>query len=405
MSAFDQEYCITVGDLCKKWNSFCSSGQKYPNFAEKPFNFSSLSPTNSFSSHDCNLGLHDQSHQSRPVTFGPKQSPKEYQFWALENSDEGYESNVKMFMPEGNHIEPAAKPELLSNPNSSPNSASSSEVMEEDQDEDLQSFKELTAENLRILCDEMEKNVPWQKGIIPEIATTILQCRSGMSQRRGKFKTEDKEESCWLFFLCADSKGKEKIARTLAKLVFGSQNDFVSIGLSSFSSSRADSTEEYSKNKRTRNELGCSYVQRFGEAVNENPHRVFFMEDLEEVDHYSQKGIKNAIESGRITLPGGETVPLKDAIVIFSCESFSSVSRACSPTRSQKLSGAITTKEKDHDDDGPDTEEKSPCVSLDLNIAVEDDDEDHDDHDEDSDSHVGILESVDRKIIFKVQES
>ncbi|PON84373.1 Butenolide signaling repressing protein-like [Trema orientale] len=398
----NQEYCITVGDLCKKWNSsFCSSGQKYHNFAEKPLNFASLSPTNSFSSHDCNLGLHDQSHQNRPVSFGPKQSPKEYQFWVLENNEDGCENNVKMFTPEGDH-EPAARPELLSNPNSSPNSASSSEVMEEDHDED-QSFKELTSENLRILCDEMEKNVPWQKGIVPEIATTLLQCRSGMSQRRGKFKTkEEKEESCWLFFLGADAKGKEKVARTLAKLVFGSQTDFVSIGLSNFSSTRADSTEENSKNKRTRNELGCSYVQRFGEAVNENPHRVFFMEDLEEVDHYSQKGIKNAIGSGRITLPGGETVPLKDAIVIFSCESFSSVSRACSPTRSQKPSDVIIIKEKAHHDDGPDMEEKSPWVSLDLNIAVEDDDEDHDA--EDSDSHVGILECVDRKIVFKVQE-
>ncbi|KAM6584182.1 hypothetical protein CsatB_011184 [Cannabis sativa] len=400
----NQEYCITVGDLCKKWNSFCSSGpNKYSNFAEKPFNFSSLSPTNS---HDCNQGLHDhQSQQSRPVTtFGPKQqSPKEYQFWVLENSDDGYESNVKMFIPEENDDEPAvAKPELLSNPNSSPNSASSSEVMEEDQDEDLPSFKELNSENLRILCDEMEKNVPWQKGIIPDIATTILQCRSGMSQRRGKFKLkEEKEESCWLFFLGADSKGKEKIARTLAKLVFGSQNEFVSIGLSSFSSStRADNstTEEYSKiNKRTRNESGCSYVQRFGEAVNQNPHRVFFMEDLEEVDHYSQKGIKNAIESGRITLPDGETVPLKDAIVVFSCESFmSSVSRASSPTRGQKSSDAIIIKE--NNDDGPDTEDKTPCVSLDLNIAFEDDH--HEDHDEDSDSHVGLLEAVDRKFIF-----
>lgn len=406
MSGLEQEYCITVGDLCKKWNPFSSSDQKYPNLAEKPFNFSSLSPTNSFSSHDCNLGLRDQSHQTRPVTFGPKQSPKEYQFWVLENNDDGYESNVKMFIPEGNHIEPSAKPELLSNPNSSPNSASSSEV--EDQDEDLQSFKEFTAENMRILCDEMDKNVPWQKEIIPEIARTVLQCRSGMSQRRGKFKTkEDKDESCWLFFLGADSKGKEKIARTLAKLVFGSQTDFVSIGLSSFSSTRADSTEECYKNKRTRNELGCSYVQKFGEAVNENPHKVFFMEDLEEVDHYSQKGIKNAIESGRITLPGGETVPLKDAIVVFSCESFSSVSSACSPTRGQKLSDAIIIKERDHDDyanHGPDKEDKSPSVSLDLNIAVEDDDDDEDNHDKDSDSHVGILESVDRKIIFKVQE-
>ena len=305
-----------------------------------------------------------------------------------------------------------AKPDLLSNPNSSPNSASSSEVVIEDEaDEDLQSFKELNAENLRILCDEMEKNVPWQKEIVPEIATTVLQCRSGMSQRKSSLKSRrngHKEENCWLFFLGADAKGKEKIARTLARLVFGSRNNsFVSIGLSSFSSNkaRADSSEEASKKhcaKRTRDESGCSYAQRLGEAVNENPRRVFFMEDLEEADRSSQKGIKKAIETGAITLPCGETVPLKDAIVIFSCESFgaSSASRACSPKRSSS-SGQKSDR---HDDD--DHDQISVGVSLDLNIAVLDGNhqDDHDgDGDEDSDSvSVGILECVDRKFVFKV---
>ncbi|EXB39597.1 hypothetical protein L484_012605 [Morus notabilis] len=405
-----QEYCITVGDICKKWNSFCSSGQKNPHFSDKPFHLSSLSPSsNSFSS----LGnLYDQSHHS--LDFN-KQSPKEYQFWVLENSEDGYESNVKMFnIPErDNAIDEPAKPELLSNPNSSPNSASSSEVVEEDP-EDLESFKELNSENLRILCDEMEKNVPWQREIIPEIATTVLQCRSGMSQRKGNYYSKStKQESCWLFFLGGDSNGKEKIARTLAKLIFGSQNNFVSIGLSSFSSSTrsADSAEESCKNKRARDEKGCSYVQRLGEAVNENPRRVFFMEDFEEVDRHSQKGVKKAIESGRVTLPGGETAPIKDAIVVFSCESFGSVSRACSPatriTMSSQKSDHATIRKKNDDGDGRNQrpkEDKSPGVSLDLNIAVRDDHDHHDDEDSDSNIDVNILESVDRKIVFKVQE-
>ncbi|KAL5568638.1 hypothetical protein UlMin_025213 [Ulmus minor] len=371
-STSNHQECVTVGDLCNRWNSsFCSSGQNYPNFPEKPFNFSSISSSNSF--------MHDQ---SKPrVTFEPKQSPKEYQFWVLENSEDGYESNVKMFNPN----EPA-KPELLSNPNSSPNSASSSEVMEEDRD-DLHSFKDFSDENLNILSDGMEKNVPWQKRIIPDIATTILQCRSGMRQRKGK---EEKKEDSWLFFLGVNSKGKEKISRTIAKLIFGSQTNFVSIGLSSFSSTRADAGEDFKK-KRTRNELGRSYLQRFGEAVNENPRRVFFMEDLEEVDKYSQKGILKAIQSGRITLDDGETVPLKDAIVIFSCEKFSSVSRACSsPNKS----------DAEKDDDGDEVEKRSSGVSLDLNIAVGYDKEDG----EDSEGNVGILEAVDRRIIFEVQE-
>ena len=59
-------------------------------------------------------------------------------------------------------------------------------------------------------------------------------------------------------------------------------------------------------------------MQRFGEAVNEKPHRVFFMDDFEQVDYFTQKGIRKTIESGSITLPCAESVPLKDMLLSFS---------------------------------------------------------------------------------------
>jgi ATP-dependent Clp protease ATP-binding subunit ClpA len=315
------------------------------------------------------------------VIFEHKQFEKENQIWISECSNEGYESSLRN----------VPKPDLLSNPNSSPNSASSSEAM--DDIEGVQSFKEFNDYSLKNLRSGLEKKVPWQKDIIPEIATTILECRSGMRKRKGKLNhIEDKAET-WLFFLGVDFEGKEKIARELAKLVFGSQSNFVSIGLSNFSSSRADSIEE-SKNKRARDELGCSYLERLGLALNENPHRVFFMEDVDQVDNCSQKGIKQAIENGNVTLPDGEKVPLKDAIIIFSCESFCSVSRTCSPPRRQKTGDNHEDKE---DEDV--MEEKSLVLSLDLNISFGDNGDD-----QCSLAEYGILESVDRQVVFKIQE-
>jgi hypothetical protein len=111
------------------------------------------------------------------------------------------------------------------------------------------------------------------------------------------------------------------------------------------------------------------------------------------VDNCSQKCIKQAIENGSVTLPDGENVPLKDAIIVFSCESFSSVSRACSPPRRQK-----TSDHGDKEDEGG-MEDKSPVLSLDLNISFE-----GDNGDEYSLAENGILESVDRQVIFKIQE-
>ncbi|MCI49533.1 heat-shock protein, partial [Trifolium medium] len=65
----------------------------------------------------------------------------------------------------------------------------------------------------------------------------------------------------------------------------------MTVGISTFSSLGNDdsSSDEKSKRKRPRAELGSTYLQKFGEAVNENPHRVFFMEDLDQVDHFTQK--------------------------------------------------------------------------------------------------------------------
>ncbi|KAK2971285.1 hypothetical protein RJ640_001311 [Escallonia rubra] len=376
----DQEY-EQIRSLCKKWNSICSSVHKHPLFLENPLHFQP-SPSSSTSMSSLGKGSPNlqQTLQNWPVIFDNPKSPKELQFFIPEHEGEGFESNLG-----------GTKPDLLSNPNSSPNSASSSEASEGMECSNL--FKVLNPKNSKILSKALEKRVPWQRGIIPEIVSTVLQCRSGTMGRKSKMGNREDKEETWLFFLGVDSEGKEKISKELAKVLFGSQSKFFAIGLSSFSSTRADSTEEIS-NKRARDEHGKSYLERFAEAVQENPSRVFFLEDVEQVDYHSQVGVKKAIESGKITLPGGELVHLEDAVVIFSCESFSSVSRACSPPIRQRYG---ENEDKDPKT-GNDLEEIRPCGSIDLNLSFEDDK-----GDEHSVSEIGILDSVDRQVIFKIQ--
>ncbi|RVW80683.1 Protein SMAX1-like 3 [Vitis vinifera] len=360
----DDQECVQVRDLCNKWNSFCSSVHKKAHSTEKALNFSSPSPSStSISSYDqCSPNL-----QQNHLSLEPKFS---------------------MHIAERNF----PIPDLLSNPNSSPNSASSSEAIEDG--EGLYGFKELNAENLRILCNALERRVPWQKDIIPEIASTILECRSGTLRGKNKLKQREDKEETWLLFLGVDFQGKEKIAREIAKLVFGSQSKFISIGLSSLGSTRADSTEDF-LSKQARDEPVGSYIEKFAEAVHENPHRVFFIEDVEQLDYSSQMGVKRGIESGRIQIAGGEAFSLEDAIIIFSCESFSSVSRASSPPPMGLKSEENEEKDRDNE-----LEKRSPCVSLDLNLSAEDNQE----YGQNSVADTGVLDSVDRQFIFKIQE-
>ncbi|XVF76117.1 hypothetical protein PTKIN_Ptkin13bG0240000 [Pterospermum kingtungense] len=372
-----------VRELCKKWNSFCSSVHRKPYSFERTHTFSPVSPPSSSTSFS---HLHQQPHHEWPVVE-PIQPWRDHRFWVSETVDRTAEpTDLRLYIPQHNDL----KQQLSSNPNSTPNSASSSDVMEM---EYVHKFKELNAENLTTLCTTLEKKVPWQKDIIPEIASTILKCRSGMLRRKEKLRDGESKEETWLLFQGVDVHAKEKIAKELARLVFGSETNFITIALSSFSSTRADSSEDC-RNKRSRDEQSCSYIERFAEAVSSNPHRVFFIEDVEQADYRSQMSFKRAMERGRIAInASGEEAVLGDAVIILSCESFSSRSRACSPPTKQKWDDSEEEKV------GALMEETSSCVSLDLNISIDDDSlEEQSIHD------IGLLECVDRRIIFKIQE-
>ncbi|CBI30379.3 unnamed protein product, partial [Vitis vinifera] len=65
LSRNDQD-CVAVRDLCKKWNSICSSAHKQPHSSEKTLTFSSLSPSSSTSgfSYDQQYPNLHQTHQA-----------------------------------------------------------------------------------------------------------------------------------------------------------------------------------------------------------------------------------------------------------------------------------------------------------------------------------------------------
>ncbi|GFP96031.1 chaperone protein clpb1 [Phtheirospermum japonicum] len=133
--------------LCKKWNSFCSSAHKFkhPIQLQKTL---TLFSSNCFSFDPQNPVL-TRTHSQIPDPI-----------WKLDAQ--------RCSTPNPIHMQ--------ENVNSSDSASSSS-----DDDHDYaQKFKEFNAENLNILCNALEKKVACQKDIIPEIAGTILQCRSGI---------------------------------------------------------------------------------------------------------------------------------------------------------------------------------------------------------------------------------
>ncbi|KAG2325838.1 hypothetical protein Bca4012_040446 [Brassica carinata] len=344
----------SIKELVVKWNTICGSIHKRPSLKTLTVLSSTLD--------------HLQTNGDWPVIETNK--------YLHHHSVTSGASELRLFIPE--HDSKQRRELFCSNPNTTSNSAaSSSDGMEVEHASSR--FKEMNAENLATLCDALHSKVPWQKDIISEIANTVLKCRSRSSTRKINGKYDTKEDT-WMFFQGLDVEAKEKIARELAKLVFGSQDSFVSICLSSFSSKDL-------RNKRSRDEQNWSYVERFSEAVSFDPRRVFLVEDIEQADYLSLIGFKRAIERGRVCNSSGEEASLSDAIVILSCERFSSRSRACSPPVTQKSS------------DGSDQSEDknvATCVVLDLNLSLDDGVCEKESRDE-----IGLLEAVDGLFHFK----
>ncbi|KAG8064445.1 hypothetical protein GUJ93_ZPchr0004g38250 [Zizania palustris] len=263
-------------------------------------------------------------------------------------------------------------------------------------------FKELNAENLKILCAALEKEVPWQKEIVPEVASAVLQCRSGIAKRLDKSRSKEAKEETWMFFLGGDADGKERVARELASLVFGSRKNFLSIKFNASSPSVSGSSEEHrSKRPRTTSAASERYLERLYDAVSENPHRVIVMEDVEQADHRWQADITEAIDRGTIRSQTGDEVGLGDAIIILSCESFNDArSRACSPFSKQMKASKEEDKEDTSGHDHIIEIEAGPASScFDLNVDMESDQADGL-----NSGDVCLLTAVDRALLFTRQE-
>ncbi|CAN6241815.1 unnamed protein product [Urochloa humidicola] len=402
----DQEPTHLTADLSRTWSSICSKPSQ-----RMTLHFSApVSPASSISSYE-HGGDNNHHHQQ------PRHSA-----WLLAA---GLDAST-------HHPWKPAKREATGDNKANSRSHEISGASNDDGSVEVECrarFKELSAENLKLLCAALEKEVPWQKETVVEVASAVLQCRSGIAKRRGSGSGRSSpvggtaaasaKEETWMLFLGGDAEAKERVARELASLVFGSRKHVFSIsrrlGATSSSpaaSSSSDEDKHQHRSKRPRTlppagEPPAAYllVERLYEALSENPHRVIFVEDVEQAGRSCRVGIKEAIETGVVRNRAGDEVSAGDAIIILSCESFDDAgSRACSPP-SKKVKVEAVEEEgevernghREHNGDGASTSSPS-CIDLNVNVESNQAGE-HDSGD------VCLLTAVDRTLLFRRQEN
>ncbi|KAL5203963.1 hypothetical protein ABZP36_008834 [Zizania latifolia] len=287
------------------------------------------------------------------------------------------------------------QPLLRTNPSPESNSVSSSS---DGHEQKRPKFTELNAENLKILCNALESNVPRHRSIVPDIASVVLQCRSGMKKRSLSHQEKATSSTTWLLFHGRDCDGKKAMAQELAKLIFGSYTELTSISLDEFSLAYSDSSsgELTLKRQRSPDDNEHNYARRLCETVRQNPHQVIVIDDIEQLDRDSEISIKKAIANGRIRGCNGEEINFEDAIIVLSCDEESDPrSRASSPRVKQRVMSSNGDEEGGRMEKG----ENSPqCFSLDLNACLEDEEEEE--HNFLHNNGVGIHDMVDGVFFF-----
>ncbi|CAO2153227.1 unnamed protein product [Urochloa humidicola] len=300
--------------------------------------------------------------------------------------------------PNHQHDDPLAKSydhqQLHANP--SPESCSMSNSLVGGSAESPK-FMELTAENLKILCNTLENRAPRHKDVVAGIASVVLQCRSGMT-RRMRWHQEKPSAVTWLLFPGGDDDGKKAVSQELARLVFGAYSKFTSISLAEFTQVHSDSSSSLLTLKRQRSpDTGHGYFQRLYEAILENPHRVIMIDGIEQMDYGSEISIRKAIANGRIRGCNGDEISLEDAIVVLSCEALESRSNASSPRLKQRV---IDSDGKVGNGMNIENGMETSGFTLDLNACAEDGEGDE----ASASDNVRILNIVDGVFFFQLTE-
>jgi hypothetical protein len=176
-----------------------------------------------------------------------------------------------------------------------------------------------------------------------------------------------------------DVHGKKAMAEELAKLVFGSYTKFALLN--------AGNTGKLALKRRRWPNVDHGYVGvRLFEAIIEDPHRVLFINDIDQLDHESEIAIKNVIVTGRIMgCNGGGVASLEDAIIVLSSKAseLGLLASSSPPTKRRRIG-----------EGGAEQQVESRCVVFDLNDRMEEVEEEEEENLVDTAGIMGVVDGV-----------
>jgi ATP-dependent Clp protease ATP-binding subunit ClpC len=168
----------------------------------------------------------------------------------------------------------------------------------------VRSLTEDDSERLRRLEDELKKRVLGQDEATAAVAKAI---------RRGRLGLKDPNRPIGSFiFLGTTGVGKTELAKTLARVMFGSENAMIRLDMSEY-------MEKFDVSKLIGSPPGYVGYDEGGqltEKVRRQPYSVVLFDEIEKAHPDVLNALLQVLEDGRLTDGQGRTVNFKNTIII-----------------------------------------------------------------------------------------
>ncbi|KAI9073490.1 hypothetical protein K1719_044529 [Acacia pycnantha] len=150
-------------------------------------------------------------------------------------------------------------------------------------------------------------STPHSSSPVPAVSKEKPEKHISKALEMGKCQGGSQREGIWMNFVGTDRIGKRKIAVSLAEILYGSQESFISVDLNS---------EEI--NGHDVKFRGKTIVDVLVGELCKNPLSVVFLDNVDKADMMDQNSLSQAVKTGKIIGSCGREVGVNNAIIVTS---------------------------------------------------------------------------------------
>ncbi len=172
-------------------------------------------------------------------------------------------------------------------------------------------WAKISNEKISNAKDSLSQRVKGQEWAINKVSQILKRAYFNLSGAQySKYSTRPKGV---LFFAGATGVGKTELAKSITKLIFGNETNYIRFDMSEFSTAHSDQRLIGAPPGYVGYEMGGELTN----AIKQNPFSVILFDEIEKANPKILDIFLQILDDGRLTSSRGETVYFSEALIIF----------------------------------------------------------------------------------------